>query len=189
MDQRELNFMCNYVDMSQSSASQMLNICTQKPSIKPGLLCPTKSYQARRNTTYTDLSGIFRGYATSGQFSLLGVSGKPNKSPTSSTYEGFTTDNGPGQSTIPKNECPEGYTYDFKEDKCYQVCQQCVYRDNMKSREFNEADPCFPQGVYNGLNSDGSINCTCGSQDQYCSKNPLDGYTADGGLVLLSGFF
>ena len=186
MDRREINFMCNYVDASKSPASQMLNKCTQSPSLIPGPLCPEKSYQARRNTTYTDLSAIMRGYATSGQFLTLEADGSKNTDSSYSNYEGFTTDNGPGESTIP-DVCPEGFSYDLNQKKCFQVCQQCSYRDNMKSREFNEADPCFPRGVYNGINSDGSIKCTCGKDGQYCKDDPMNGYTADGGYFMISG--
>lgn len=192
MDTREINFICNYVDASRSNASQMLNKCTQEPSLNPGLLCPAKSYQARRNTTYTDMSAINRGYATSGQFTsgqftsdqFTSSQSDGSDKYTSSNYEGFKTDNGPGKSTIP-DRCPEGFSYDPEQEACFQVCQGCVYRDNMKSREFNEADPCFPQGVYNGLNADGSIRCTCGSQNQYCKDIPSDGYTTNGGLFML----
>lgn len=183
MDSREINFMCNYIDASKSPASQMLNKCTQSPSLIPGPLCPEKSYQARRNTTHTDLSAITRGYATSGQF-MTPDAEAPKKTNPYSNYEGFITDNGPGESTIP-DKCPEGFTYDINQKKCFQVCQQCSYRDHMKSREFNEADPCFPQGVYNGFNSDGSIRCTCGHDNQYCRDSPIDGYTASGGLFIM----
>ena len=41
----------------------------------------------------------------------------------------------------------------------------------MKSREFNEADPCFPNGVYNGITNEGFIKCTCGKDNKYCSDD------------------
>ena len=65
----------------------------------------------------------------------------------------------------------------------------------MKSQQFNEADPCFPEGTYNGITNEGYIKCTCGSNNQYCSTtlvndggtcrwcNPLDLEL----LILLSG--
>ena len=92
-------------------------------------------------------------------------------------YEGFQnkdifiTDNGLGESSIPKGECPEGYTRCPDSGKCIQACIGCVYRDNMKSREFNEADPCFPNGVYDGVTNDGFVKCTCGKDNKYCSDD------------------
>ena len=48
-----------------------------------------------------------------------------------------------------------------------------------KSKEFNEGDPCFPDGVYNGIDNQGNTMCTCGSKGQYCN----DIFDAQGGLV------
>ena len=53
----------------------------------------------------------------------------------------------------------------------------------MKSQEFNEFDKCFPQGVYNGVNKDGSRRCTCGKNNQYCSENLLDSFYPAGGFI------
>ena len=56
----------------------------------------------------------------------------------------------------------------------------------MKSREFNEADPCFPEGTYNGITNEGYIKCTCGSNNQYCSDDFIKNvFTADG--MMMSG--
>ncbi len=101
-------------------------------------------------------------------------------------YEGFqnmfVTDNGLGESSVPKGECPEGYSK--KSGKCVQKCVGCVYRDNMKSREFNEADPCFPNGVYNGITNEGFIKCTCGQNNKYCSDNFIKNtFTTEGMLI------
>ena len=96
----------------------------------------------------------------------------------------FITDNGLGESNISKGECPEGYSKDLNTDECIQKCIGCVYRDNMKSREFNEADPCFPNGVYNGLSNEGFIKCTCGKDNKYCSDNFVNNiFTTDGMMV------
>ena len=55
----------------------------------------------------------------------------------------------------------------------------------MKSLQFNEADPCFPEGTYNGVTNEGFIKCTCGSNNQYCSEDFIkDIFTPDGMLVL-----
>ena len=92
----------------------------------------------------------------------------------------FVTDNGPGKSSVQYDQCPEGYSRCHKTGKCIQKCIGCVYRDNMKSREFNEADPCFPQGVYDGVTVDGDIKCTCGDEDKYCSERFVNQFTAEG---------
>ena len=44
----------------------------------------------------------------------------------------------------------------------------------MKSRDFNEADKCFPEGVYDGINSAGVLKCTCGQDNRYCSEQFLN---------------
>jgi hypothetical protein len=105
-------------------------------------------------------------------------------------YEGFQnqgmfiTDNGLGESSIPRGECPEGYTRCPISGKCIQTCISCVYRDNMKSREFNEADPCFPNGVYNGIDNNGDIKCTCGRDNKYCSDDfTKKMFTTDGMMI------
>ena len=96
----------------------------------------------------------------------------------------FITDNGLGESSVPKGECPEGYTRCPKSGKCIQACIGCVYRDNMKSREFNEADPCFPDGVYNGVTNEGFIKCTCGRDNKHCSDDFIKkAFTTDGMLI------
>ena len=98
----------------------------------------------------------------------------------------FVTDNGLGESQIPTGECPEGYRRCPISGRCIQKCIGCVYRDNMKSREFNEADPCFPEGVYNGITNEGDIKCTCGINNKYCSNEFTKNiFTADG--MMMSG--
>ena len=55
----------------------------------------------------------------------------------------------------------------------------------MKSREFNEADPCFPEGVYNGITNEGDIKCTCGKDNKYCSNEFTKNiFTADGMMMV-----
>ena len=44
------------------------------------------------------------------------------------------------------------------------------YKDNMKSQEFNESDPCFPNGVFDGYTNSGDIKCTCGLNNKYFSQ-------------------
>jgi len=107
------------------------------------------------------------------------------------TTEGFTTDNGLGESSIPMGQCPEGYKRCPKTGKCFQVCVNCKYRDGYKSQYMNEYDPCFPEGVYNGRTTTGSIKCTCGQNNQYCDYIPKvkqqrkgSMYTSDGAMLV-----
>ena len=94
----------------------------------------------------------------------------------------FITDNGLGKSSVPDGQCPEGYSRDDT-GKCIQKCIGCVYRDNMKSREFNEADPCFPNGVYDGVTNNGDIKCTCGRDNKYCSEDFIKKVSKPGGFT------
>jgi len=99
----------------------------------------------------------------------------------------FITDNGLGESQIPKDKCPEGYGKCPITGKCIQQCVECVYNDKMKmkSREFNEADPCFPEGIYNGITNEGYIKCTCGKNNRYCSDNfTRNIFTAEGMMIV-----
>ena len=60
----------------------------------------------------------------------------------------------------------------------------CKYRDNMKSQQFNTGDPCFPGGTYNGITNDGSLKCTCGSHNQFCSGDFVSNiFSANGSFV------
>ena len=109
--------------------------------------------------------------------SLVGTEGFSN--------DEFITDNGPGASNVPKGQCPEGY--DKQSGKCLQKCIGCKYNDKMRSQEFNEGDPCFPNGVFNGYTNDGALKCTCGRDNQYCSESLVDrvtsAFTTDGLFV------
>ena len=200
MNQYETSFMCEYLDLSQKPSSDMLYKCIQVPAKGFDFNCQgDPDTTDRKNTSYTDNSAIQRGFVTS----LQGITGSSDqgqdlnqgqKGPKGQkSYhnwmgdEGFSnyfvTDNGPGESTVRDGKCPEGYTRD-KTGKCIQVCTNCSYRDGMKSKEFNEADPCFPNGVYDGVDQNGIIKCTCGSDNQYCSDRSLNQFTADGSLSL-----
>lgn len=84
--------------------------------------------------------------------------------------EGFTN---LGESYVPVGECPDGYYWCRKSNKCIQICHNCKFNERTyhKSNEFNEYDPCFPnRGVYNGINNKGITQCTCGNNNQYCNK-------------------
>ena len=94
------------------------------------------------------------------------------------SIEGFTN---LGESYVEPGSCPDGYYYCDVAQKCIQVCQNCKFNEKKytKSKEFNEGDPCFPNGVYNGIDNQGNTMCTCGSKGQYCN----DIFDAQGGMV------
>lgn len=91
--------------------------------------------------------------------------------------EGFTN---LGESYVEPGVCPDGYYFCPSKQKCVQVCQNCKFNEKKyyKSKEFNEGDSCFPNGVYNGIDNQGITQCTCGSRGQYCN----DTFDTQGGL-------
>ena len=97
--------------------------------------------------------------------------------------EGFTN---LGESYVEPDVCPDGYFFCPLNKKCVQVCQNCKFNEKKyyKSKEFNEGDPCFPNGVYNGIDNQGITQCTCGSRGQYCN----DIFDTQGGLFA-DGFY
>ena len=193
MNQYEMSFMCEYLDLSRKPSSDMLYKCVQDPAKGFDFHCQADADPIdRKNTSYTDNSAVHRGFVTSLQ-NIGSDPGAATNTPSNHLGGGgggaegfanyFVTDNGPGESTIRDGKCPEGYTRS-KTGKCIQVCTNCSYRDGMKSKDFNEADPCFPQGVYDGVDKNGFTKCTCGSDNQYCSDRFLNQFTADGSLSL-----
>ena len=55
----------------------------------------------------------------------------------------------------------------------------------MKSLEFNEKDPCFPEGTYNGITNEGYIKCTCGNNNKYCSDEFIKNIFTTDGLMMI----
>ena len=195
---------CFYLDSEFQPASDMLRECVGDKNSQIRFNCGDNPMRQElpenltRTTKIPDIA-IKRGYAfynvdnhNENSFKPSPVIKKPviKKSNNSYGLEGFQnknifiTDNGLGESNIPKGECPEGYSKDLVSGNCIQKCIGCVYRDNMKSREFNEADPCFPNGVYNGVTNEGFIKCTCGRDNKYCSDNFVKNlFTTDGMMI------
>ena len=183
---------CFYLDASSQNASAMLRKCVQDQSSALEFNCRDDPLRQDLPTDVKDTArmnniAIQRGITDN----HLVIPGKvhTDTSFNGGSIEGFTskmfiTNEGPGKTTIPKNQCPEGFSICPKTGKCIQKCQSCIYRDNMKSHQFNEADPCFPEGTYNGVTNAGFIKCTCGSNNQYCSDKFIkDIFTPDGMLV------
>ena len=183
---------CFYLDASSQNASAMLRKCVQDQSSALEFNCRDDPLRQDLPTDVKDTArmnniAIQRGITDN---HLVGSEKVHTGEPVNGgSIEGFTskmfiTNEGPGKTTIPKNQCPEGFSICPKTGKCIQKCQGCIYRDNMKSHQFNEADPCFPEGTYNGVTNAGFIKCTCGSNNQYCSDKFIkDIFTPDGMLV------
>jgi len=98
----------------------------------------------------------------------------------SQNIEGFTN---MGENYVPNGECPDGYYWCPYSQKCKQICMDCKFNEKKykKSKEFNEHDPCFPNnGVYDGIDNNGVIQCTCGKNNQYCN----DIFDSQGGLLV-----
>ena len=105
--------------------------------------------------------------------------------------EGFTN---MGEKYIIPGDCPDGYFWCPTSNRCKQVCMNCKYNQRTygKSKEFNEADPCFPnKGVYNGITNHGKTKCTCGQNGQYCNEsfNAQGGMFADNVFIMNVGDF
>jgi hypothetical protein len=202
MTSMEEQMKCFYLDSSLKPASDMLRKCVQNKSSPYIFKCgddPMRqetSWDLKDTARMNDIS-IQRGivdyhvgdYMNPQNRTSNNIKITDSKLNFNSGTEGFTnyfvTDNGPGKSSISYGQCPEGYTWCSKTGKCIQKCIGCVYRDNMKSREFNEADPCFPEGTYNGVTNEGYIKCTCGSSNQYCSDDFIKNiFTPDGMMIV-----
>lgn len=203
MTSMEQQLRCFYLDSELSPASDMLRECVGDKSSAYRFNCeedPMKQVlpeDVKETARMNDIS-IQRGFASynidNSNMGGSDVFTKRNLETNRDGKEGFTnyrdvfvTDNGLGESQIPKDKCPEGYGKCPITGKCIQQCVECVYNDKMKmkSREFNEADPCFPEGVYNGITNEGYIKCTCGKNNRYCSDDFTKNiFTAEGMMMI-----
>ena len=197
---------CFYLDSSFQSASDMLRKCVQDEASPYKFNCGDNPMRQEKvddvkETARTNDIAIQRGVIDFNVLeydipSLNNSLVKNNSSVSNNLFlnnsiEGFTNsnsfivDNGPGKSSVPEGECPEGFSLCSKTGKCIQKCQGCIYRDNMKSLEFNEKDPCFPEGTYNGITNNGYIRCTCGNNNEYCSDDFIKNiFTTDGLMIM-----
>jgi hypothetical protein len=186
---------CDYLDSNSQPASDMLLNCIGDKSRGKEGLCASSYTQlydniARNSENIAIKRGMGAGYGllpNSQEIKKKSIT-SPEKI-MSPTVEGFTgsfiTDNGMGESYVKPGSCPQGYRWCSKSKKCIQVCTNCKYNDRMKSQEFNEADKCFPEGVYDGISKDGTLKCTCGKDNRYCSdKLVANIFTSDGLLYL-----
>ena len=176
---------CDYLDASVQPASFMLNKCVQDPTQGYDFHCrdgdlPGSTLKRNEMNSLAIQRGHEKGIESKDSLSL-----KERIEKGFSNHEGFAnrtfiTDNGLGESTIPRGTCPQGYKWCPKTRACIQACVGCQYQDNMKSKDFNEKDPCFPQGVFDGYTNEGHLICTCGQDNKYCSETTTNLFGTDG---------
>ena len=180
MTTMEDQLQCFYLDGSSQNASDMLRKCVQDKNSELDFNC-------KDDPMKQELFGEVKDTARMNNISIQrGIT--HNRLVEGFTGKVFITDEGPGKTSIPEGQCPEGYSRSQETGKCIQKCIGCIYRYNMKSQQFNEADPCFPEGTYNGITNEGNIRCTCGSNNQYCSNSFISDvsnfFTANGMMIL-----
>lgn len=180
MSKQQDVFECNYLDANSQNAGDMLLKCVQKNNGIYDFNCQNNPYDQEnmkllKDTARINNIPIKRDYIT---YSIDQVK--------SGLFgEGFTNyvpvDKGPGKSNDSGAICPDGFTRCPVTGKCIQKCRGCNYRDYMKSQQMNTGDPCFPNGVYNGIDNMGFTKCTCGQNNQYCSDTNIKNiFTAEG---------
>ena len=166
---------CNYINPNKQNAKDMNLNCVSNPLKGEDKYCKSdyKLYDpiAQRSGYLGMHRDIDAGYSVTNYFD---GSNNNYKDVHDNKIEGFTgkifiAPDGPGKRKLKEGKCPIGHTN--RNGICEKICMGCKYEDGMKSQEFNEYDPCFPNGVYSGRNNDGSINCTCGDRNQYCPDN------------------
>ena len=166
---------CNYLDANSQNAYDMNLNCINNSLKGINQYCQSE-YKLYDNIAQNSLYSQIKRDVEAG-YSVNNNPPQIQHINQNSGIEGFTgkifiTDNGPGKSNI-TSKCPEGYKWDRNNNICIQVCTNCKYNEEQenKSKIFNEADPCFPEGVYTGIDNSGTLECTCGNNNKYCSTN------------------
>ena len=178
---------CEYLDFNFQNTDNMNRVCIENKNSEKDKYCMSefKFYDnVAENSHYLNVKrGVDAGYGIIKNFKQQQYKKEEDKNIEGFTGKIFITNDGPGKSFINKNECPEAFTWDPYHKICVQVCSGCKYNDSMKSQEFNEYDKCFPNGVYDGINKDGVIKCTCGDKNQYCKDNFINDLFSSIGLL------
>ena len=179
---------CNYINPNMQNARDMNLLCVNNPLKGEDKYCMSeyKLYDniAQRSVFHQMKRDIDAGYNIGDHIIYETKYNEKSPSYDFSNKEGFTGEmyrgkifvgpDGPGKRTLTPGKCPQGYSFDPRTKSCEQVCMGCKYEDNMKSQEFNEYDPCFPNGVYDGREKNGTLKCNCGKNNKYCSDNFLN---------------
>jgi hypothetical protein len=190
MNSMERQRNCFYLDSSVDPAVNMLRSCVGDPQSISKFDCGG-AYEVKIDKDTARMNDIMiqRGFTDfridEYDSDLPRVSASVKPALQVGHMEGFVSGGQPGEKTIQAGNCPEGHTRCPKTGMCIEVCQGCIYRDNMKSQQFNEADPCFPGGTYDGITNTGQIKCTCGKDNKYCSEDFIKNtFTADGMMMM-----
>jgi len=170
---------CRYLDSNTMNSADMLKTCK---STNSETLAPChKNYNSLQlpQRNIIPASKLFDGNDFTKYNDEKKIPGKGVKS--GQVIEGFTDYTGPGESFV-QTTCPESMSLNPYTNECEKLCKNCKISD--KSFEFNEFDPCFPSGVYDGINNKGETMCTCGNRGQYCTNDTLNNIiTADGNFI------
>ena len=167
---------CKYLNAETQPASDMLRSCIGKSSEQ---IAPCHKFNHKLHMRVLDRP------QDNTYFTQNTEKKEELKGPHKALVEGFANYD-PGEFTIMAGECPESYLKDAY-GGCTKVCKNCKVNNGGKSFEFNEFDPCFPNGVYDGIDNYGNIQCTCGKNNQYCPDKKIslyDMFTTDGIMVL-----
>ena len=166
---------CLYLNPEKQNGIQMMKPCDQ-PFPWP---CSGQEFIDTRIQSYWMERPSGDNKEGGNPYSKPGSSKPPATKDTVASVEGFTN---MGEHYVQPGDCPDGYQRNPTTGKCEQVCMNCKYNERTykQSKEFNEFDPCFPHnGVYDGIDNDGYVRCTCGNQGQYCG----DTFDAQGGML------
>jgi hypothetical protein len=176
-----INFDCLYLNAEKDNSNSMLKSCINGSD---DLVWPCSGNELIDNDIFSIVTERPQGDNIQGTLNhSLQVDSSNQKKDVlfeNSNVEGFTN---MGEKYVRSGDCPDGYFWCNKSNKCKQVCMNCKYNQRTygKSKEFNEADPCFPnRGVYGGITNQGKTKCTCGENGQYCN----DMFNAQGGMFV-----
>lgn len=168
---------CNYFDANIQNTSDMNLNCVKNTLEGTDKYCKSE-YKLYDNVAQNSLYLQIKRDTDAG-YGIINSRPQIQETNLNSGIEGFTgkifiTDNGPGESNV-TDSCPEGFKWNESLNGCIQVCRNCHYnqKDEKKSKDYNKADPCFPNGVYDGITNSGELKCTCGKDNRYCSDNFL----------------
>ena len=167
---------CKYLNAETQPASNMLRQCIGKDTSE---IAPCHKFNHKLHMR------VFDRPLEDNYFTQNNDKKKELTNPHRDTIEGYENYDS-GEYTIGAGECPESYQKD-NVGRCIKVCKSCKVNPGGKSLNFNEFDPCFPNGVYDGIDNHGNVQCTCGKNNQYCPEKKVslyDMFTTDGIMVL-----
>ena len=137
--------LCNYLDLSEKNSHMMLLSCINFDQKKENIT--NKSIHNVNQSTF----------------------------PGTEILEGFSSDMGiNGVSYVPDGQCPVGHTK--VGDQCHQLCRGCNYTDEkgiFGSSHLSSFNICGQNGVFNGLDMNGQIQCSLKKNNENNENNIL----------------